>query len=210
MNIPYKILRTAEIAVAAFHFLTLRLIYGPKRLRGPMFGHGRGLRLRIRNGGSVRFGKVIARDSLSVFCDGGSIVIGDRAFFNNHCSLNSMLSLTIGEHTLLGEGVRIYDHDHALDERNLPIKDKFKCQAVSIGANCWIGSNVTILKGVSLCDGVVIGSGAVVSKSIDRPGTYVAKDLARLTRIEAPTSTPGQHPHLSCPALTYPIAGHIN
>lgn len=189
MNAPYLILRAMEVGAGALHLLFLRLMFGPKRLRGPMIGFGPQFSLKIRNGGNVYFGKIVARRNLSIFCDGGKIVVADGVFFNNDCSLNCMSSLLIGEHTLLGEGVRIYDHNHALDFQNLPLKDSFECEPVSIGRNCWIGSNVTILKGVSICDGVIIGCGAVVTKSIYQPGTYVAKGLSLLSRVDPKDTT---------------------
>ena len=42
---------------------------------------------------------------------------------------------------------------------------------VSIGENCWFGSNVTVLGGVSIGSGCVVGAGSVVTK--DMPGNSV-------------------------------------
>lgn len=40
------------------------------------------------------------------------IKIGDNCFFNNDCSIGANLLVEIGEGTLFGEGVKIYDHNH--------------------------------------------------------------------------------------------------
>lgn len=120
---------------------------------------------------------------MSIFCDGGMISIGNGAFFNNNCSLNSMASISIGDDTLFGENVKVYDHDHVINPDGTISKNQFHIAPVSIGKNCWIGSNATILKGVTICDSVVIGAGAVIAKSIDTPGIYVAKELAHLQKI---------------------------
>jgi acetyltransferase-like isoleucine patch superfamily enzyme len=59
------------------------------------------------------------------------------------------------------------------------INDKFNERKLSkdfiptkIGNKVYIGSNSTILP-VSICDDVVIGAGSVVTKNINKPGTYV-------------------------------------
>ena len=50
----------------------------------------------------------------------------------------------------------------------------------SIGNNCSIGANATILPNIKLCDDVVIGAGAVVTKSINEPGTYTGVPAKKL------------------------------
>ena len=103
----------------------------------------------------------------------GRVEIGKNCFFNNYCAVNSCNLVTIGDNTLLGEGVKIYDHNHRFSDPDLPVeKQGFSVGAVSIGKDCWIGSNVTILKGAVIGDRCVIGAGAVVSGNIPS-GTLV-------------------------------------
>lgn len=95
--------------------------------------------------------------------------IGNNVFFNNYCSINCLNSLEIGEGSLFGEGVKIYDHNHKhqVINGNLQVeRNAFSTQPVKIGKNCWIGSNVTILKGVEIGDNVIIGAGCLIYKSI--------------------------------------------
>lgn len=179
----YKIARALETIVAAFRLAAFKVVYGPRAIRAPLIGFGSHLSIRIRSGGSIEFGEIISRSNFSVFCDGGKITVGNGAFFNNYCSLNCMHAISIGEDSIFGEGVKIYDHDHAFDDRGLPLKDCFNSQPIVIGRNCWIGSNVVILKGVSICDGATIGAGAIVNRSITQPGVYVTKELARLAKV---------------------------
>ncbi len=40
------------------------------------------------------------------------LIIGDNVFMNNYCSINCLDEIEIGENTLFGEGVKLYDHNH--------------------------------------------------------------------------------------------------
>src|SRR5690606_41248061 len=68
---------------------------------------------------------------------------------NNYCSINCLKDIEIGENTLFGEGVRIYDHNHQYSYENAHLNvnpREFTFGAVKIGQNCWLGSNVVVLK----------------------------------------------------------------
>jgi acetyltransferase-like isoleucine patch superfamily enzyme len=102
--------------------------------------------------------------------ENGRLEIGQNVFFNNYCSINCLGHLQIGENTIFGEGVKIYDHNHlhAVDEAgklNIEPK-KFKIGTVKIGKDSWIGSNVTILKDVEIGDNVIIGANCLIHKSV--------------------------------------------
>lgn len=102
--------------------------------------------------------------------------IGDYVFFNNYCSVNCLEKITIGKGTMFGEGVKIYDHNHThsyVDGRLVANRTDFKAAPVSIGEDCWIGSNVTILPGVSIGNNVIIGANNLIYQSI--PANTVVK-----------------------------------
>src|SRR4051812_4748579 len=42
----------------------------------------------------------------------GKLTIGNNVFWNNHCSVNCMFDISIGENVMFGEAVKIYDHNH--------------------------------------------------------------------------------------------------
>lgn len=167
----------SEVSVLFYKFL-----YGWRAVCGPRFRFGRGLDICIRRGGCFLYGKVKSRGGLSVFCDGGRVVLGDGVFLNRGCSLNAMSEILIGDGTIFGEDVKIYDHNHVVRSDGVSRGD-FTVAGVRIGKGCWIGSNVVILKGVVICDGVTIGAGAVVSKSINEPGVYIARSLGALEPV---------------------------
>ena len=87
-------------------------------------------------------------------------------FFNNDCSLNANNSIEIGEGTLYGENVKIYDHNHRFNQQKEIKQQGYSNGRVVIGQRCWIGSNVIILKGTEIGNNCVIGAGCVISGKI--------------------------------------------
>lgn len=107
---------------------------------------------------------------------GGKIIIQNNVFFNHYCSLYAMNEITIGEGTIFGENVKIYDHNHCYKDTSLPIKVQgYTSAPIRIGKHCWIASNVTILKGVTIGDNCVIGAGCVVYKDVPEGCVVVNK-----------------------------------
>jgi acetyltransferase-like isoleucine patch superfamily enzyme len=98
--------------------------------------------------------------------DGGTITIGNNSGLSSPV-LSSRSSITIGERTLIGGNVRIFDHDyHSLDYTKRCGKETagdVKTRPVSIGNNVFIGTNAIILKGVTIGSRAIIGAGSVVS-----------------------------------------------
>jgi len=106
--------------------------------------------------------------------DNGKVQIGSNVFFNNGCSLSSLKLIEIGDHTIFGENVLIYDHNHKFRKSDSSVKEQgYSIEEVKIGKNCWIGSNVVILKGVHIGDNSVIGAGCVVN--FDVPNNTILK-----------------------------------
>lgn len=110
-----------------------------------------------------------------------SLIIENNVFLNNYCSINCLSKITIGENTLFGEGVKIYDHNHQYNYNVNELKvqrEKFNTSEIVIGRNCWIGSGVTILKGVSIGDNVIIGAHSFIYKSV--PSNTIVKAQTNL------------------------------
>lgn len=119
---------------------------------------------------------VVMREFCNVVVEENAVLrISNDVFFNNYCSINCMERIEIGAHTLIGEGVKIYDHNHlyVAAPRFEVAKDRFVSSGVIIGKNCWIGSNVTILKGVTIGNNVIIGAGCLIHKSV--PANHIVK-----------------------------------
>jgi acetyltransferase-like isoleucine patch superfamily enzyme len=106
---------------------------------------------------------------------GANLFIGKNVFWNNYTSVTCMYEIRIGNNVMLGEGVKIYDHNHKIDKKlSLTIhRNELTYGSVHIGDNSWIGSNVIILKGVKIGSNCVIGAGCLIHKNI--PSNSIVK-----------------------------------
>ena len=96
------------------------------------------------------------------------VKIGKNVFFNNGCSVAAMDRVEIGNDCLFGENVKIYDHNHRFNMKDIPVKKQgYTSNRIIIGNNNWIGSNVVILKGVKIGENCVVGAGCVVDTDIE-------------------------------------------
>ena len=108
---------------------------------------------------------VICRNFENFHVSSGKLILHDGVFINNSCSFNCMERIEIGNGTMMGEGVRFYDHDHVYTAEKIE-KWQWITAPIRVGRDCWIGSNVTILKGVTIGDNTIIGAGCLVRKDI--------------------------------------------
>jgi acetyltransferase-like isoleucine patch superfamily enzyme len=106
------------------------------------------------------------------------MTIGKDNFFNNNCSLNCLGRITIGDNNLFGESVKLYDHNHIFNQKDiLVVNQGFKRGEIKIGNNCWIGSNCTILNNVTIGDNVVVGANCLIHTSI--PSNTIVRSAAK-------------------------------
>jgi acetyltransferase-like isoleucine patch superfamily enzyme len=133
---------------------------------------------KILYGRKVNFGKgtTFRRNFNLMISSQGKVSIGKNCFFNNDCSLTSINLIEIGDGSIFGETVKIYDNNHIYHNPIIAIKKQgYTSSPVKIGSHCWIASNVTILKGVTIGDNVVIGAGCTIFKSI--PSNSIVKNI---------------------------------
>lgn len=102
------------------------------------------------------------------------VIIGGNTKVQSHSFICELV--TIGHHCFIGHGV-MFINDSFMSGGPAG-GDKNKWRPTRIGNHVSIGSNATLLP-VTICDHVVIGAGAVVTKDIEKPGTY-AGNPARL------------------------------
>ena len=122
---------------------------------------------------------------LNVSIAGGIIKIKNNVFCNNNVSINCMSEIEIGEDTIIGENVCIYDHDHRFRDGNILIrKQGFSCNNVIIGRNVWIGSNVVILSGTKIDDGTVISAGSIVKGHVPKKSLLLQKRNKEVIPLE--------------------------
>lgn len=129
---------------------------------------------------TIKIGKTTFKEDCSIrIRKNANLSIGEDVFFNRGCSVSCLGTTAIGAHTLFGENVKIYDHNHNFRNKDELIKNQgYSLGSVKIGENCWIGSNTVILKNVVIGDNVVIGANCIIHKSI--PENSVVKNDAKL------------------------------
>lgn len=145
-----------------------KICYGKRISYGKNFVSRAGFAIRFNNTGTKR----------------RYIKIGDGVFFNRHCSITCFDSIEIGNNTIFGENVRIFDHNHRFNLADIPVSGQgYTYEPVKIGNNCWIGSNVVILKGVTIGDNCVIGAGVVLNQSIESNSLVTAENRIKINKI---------------------------
>ena len=97
--------------------------------------------------------------------NGGNIIIGKYCSMNNNFICISHGSIVIGDNTIIGPNVCIYDHDHDFDSDGKK-NSEFRVGKVEIGNNVWIGAGAIILRNTIIGDNCIIGAGTVVKGNI--------------------------------------------
>jgi acetyltransferase-like isoleucine patch superfamily enzyme len=122
----------------------------------------------------VHIGKfVFIRKNTSIRVDhDGELVISDKVFINNNCTINCVNKITIGSQTKIAPNVCINDHDHNFKNSN---DEHLVKGTVSIGKNVWIGANVVILRNTTIGDNAVIAAGSIVNGNVPANTLYLNK-----------------------------------
>lgn len=103
---------------------------------------------------------------------GGELIIGDKVFINDNCSINCINKIEIGEYTKIGPGVSINDNDHNFRKTG---DGRMLTGQVIIGKNVWIGANSVILRNTVIGDNAVIAAGSIVKGDVPANTVFVDK-----------------------------------
>ena len=139
-----KIIKFIRIKIMVFYW---KLKYGKRIEIGKNFRFRKNLKINITNKGFLK--------------------IGNNNFFNNDCSINCHKQIIIGDNNLFGENVKMYDHNHVFNNKNIDVAHTFYEHEVIIGNNNWIASDVTFLSKAKINDYNVIGTKVIVNQEYD-------------------------------------------
>ncbi len=96
----------------------------------------------------------------------GRLEIGKGVGIGNCNQIVCHNHISIGDGTIFGPNVMVYDHNHLYSFETGVDRRKYRVSEVNIGRNCWIGAGSIILKGVHIGDNCIIGAGSVVTRDI--------------------------------------------
>lgn len=140
-----RIFKAIKWGMSALRVVKTRAIYGShlKLTSGKPLYLGRGVRVVLGKGASLSFGTGVY---LSPGCflqvgDGASLVLMDGVYMNEGCRVVANESISIGEGTLFGPNVQVYDHDHRFDRGGVP-RTRYYWQALLAlrqrGCHSWL------------------------------------------------------------------------
>ncbi|MBR6951274.1 MAG: acyltransferase [Oscillospiraceae bacterium] len=104
--------------------------------------------------------------------------VGERCYiYSNNLETSEPYLVFIGNDVTIAEGVRFTTHDDSVEAYYR--KDTLIVGRITIGNNCFLGSNCIVLPGVTLADKCIVGAGSVITKSFMEEGTVIAGCPAR-------------------------------
>jgi acetyltransferase-like isoleucine patch superfamily enzyme len=137
---------------------------------------GSGFELSIVNGGGLRLDgsrdRIYFGRGVTIICSGGFVQVGAGTFFNAGCRVTSHQNITIGADCLFSPNVSIYDSDHGFGGGRPVRHSGYDKSSVSIGNNCWLGTNAVVLRGSAIESDVVVGANSVVRGVLKARGVY--------------------------------------
>lgn len=104
-----------------------------------------------------------------------TFIVGKNTYITR-ATIAVLEKVEIGENCILGEGLKIFDHNHQVSTNPFAVsKTEFNTAPIKIGNNVWTGANCIILKGVTIGDNVILGAGCVIHKDIPANSIIINK-----------------------------------
>lgn len=135
---------------------------------------------RLKVGKNLKFRK---RFQINI-SNNGYLEIGDNCFFNNDCSINCHKKIVIGENNLFGENVKLYDHNHIFNDKNINFKKNFTEREILIGDNNWFGSNCIILSKANIGSYNVFSANLSINDKISNENILVLNEQIESKKIK--------------------------
>ncbi|MFT5253270.1 MAG: acetyltransferase-like isoleucine patch superfamily enzyme [Flavobacteriales bacterium] len=106
----------------------------------------------------------------------GTLKLGRLALIVTKHNLDCTRSITIGDYTTIG-GIRsqFWTHGYFHGSKG---KERIRIDGeIVVSSNVYVGTGCIFNPGVEIAENINIGGGACISKSLQRPGMYVAQPL---------------------------------
>lgn len=129
-------------------------------------------------------GSLVGKHTTLAVLRSGSLMIGKGVGIGSGNQFVCHGEIKIGDNTIFGPNVLVYDHNHLYDVKYGVNKVKYEIGEVSIGCNCWIGANVVILMNVHIGDNCVVGAGSIVTKDIPNNSIAVGNPARCINKIQ--------------------------
>lgn len=111
---------------------------------------------------------VINQNNFITVKPNAKLSIGKNTYITR-ATISCLGEISIGENCILGEGMKIFDHNHQYTKNPFSVsKTDFNIGKVKMGNNVWTGANVVILKDVTIGDNCIIGANCLVHKDVPK------------------------------------------
>ncbi|MNQ63155.1 Galactoside O-acetyltransferase [compost metagenome] len=170
----YMVMMNVSHAIGVLRAFINKLLYF-KNIQSTIFSLQSNSRIEVfsKNAKIVIGAFVFIRKNTSIRVDHhGELVLADKVFINDNCTINCAYRISIGKSTKIAPNVSINDHDHNF--KNQSEGHLLKGEVV-IGENVWIGSNVVILRDTIIGDNAVIAAGSVVKGHVPANTVFLNK-----------------------------------
>lgn len=114
--------------------------------------------------------------------DKAIVGIGNDVFLNSGCIITAREKVVIGDNTIFGPNVVVYDNDHMIRDGRI-LDNEFETEPVIIGANVWVGAGAIILKGSVIEDNCVIAAGSIVKGKVESNSIMIQRRDTELRPI---------------------------
>jgi acetyltransferase-like isoleucine patch superfamily enzyme len=124
----------------------------------------------------------------ALYPETAELSIGEGTIVNLGCMLAATERISVGKHCMFANHCFVADADHRFDDPNLPVtwQGMRTKGPVTIGDNCWFGTNCVVTGGVTIGERTVVGANSVVTSDLP-PRVIAAGAPARVIReIEFP------------------------
>ncbi len=177
MNLPKKCSDLVSILRSQLKNIKINIFNGGGYSAHPFIRIKSNVNIAIDTKSTIRINKGVLISSNSVISatDGGHLTIGSMVGINRNSMIMCHDKISIGDNTIMGPGVYIYDHDHQFNADNGVKRNEYVTYPISIGKNCWIGAGTIILKGTKIGNNCLIAAGSVVKGNISDGSIVIQK-----------------------------------